>query len=60
MVFDLNYQYLISNPSYTKPKYFYIFHPYSNSVPDLLTLVYLIEDACMKLKHTKISENVTR
>ena len=42
---------------YAKHKYFRIFHRYSNLLPDLTMVEYIISDACMKLKRTKISEN---
>ena len=37
-----------------------IFTFYSNSLADLLMLVYLVIEACMKLKRTKISEDIAQ
>ena len=38
--------------------FFYIFPRHSNSIADLLVLVYLIIEACMKLKRIKISKDI--
>ena len=58
MVFNLNHQHIVSSLSYAKHKYFYIFSRFSNSLADLLMLVYLIVEACMKLLRTKILEEI--
>ena len=46
-----------SQACHMQNKYFHIFHRYSNSLPDLLMVIYLIIEARMKLKRTKITEN---
>ena len=46
---------MISSLPYAKHKYFYIFSRYSNLLADLLMMVFLIHEACMKVKRTKIS-----
>ena len=57
-VFNLDHQHFVSSLPYAKPTYFYIFPRYSNSLPNLLMLVYLIIETCMKLKRIKISEDI--
>ena len=54
MVLNLNHQHFVSRLSYAKHKYFYIFPRYANSLADLPRLVYLLLNAYMKLKRTKI------
>ena len=58
MVLHPNYQHFVSCQSYTKHKYVYIFLQYLNSLADLLMLVYLIIESCMKLKRTKILKDI--
>ena len=58
MVFNLNHLHFVSRLSYAKHKYFYIFPRYSNLLAALLNLVYLIIEVYMKLKRTKISEDM--
>ena len=58
MVFKLNHQQFFSSLSYAKFKYFYIFPRHSNSLDDLVMVVYLIIEPCMKLKLTLISEDI--
>ena len=58
MVLNLTHQHFDSRLSYAKQKYFYIFPRHSNSLTDLPRLMYLIIDACMKLKRTIIAENI--
>ena len=58
MIFNLNQQHFVPSLPNVKHKYFYIFPPYSNSLADLLRLVYLIIEACMILKRTENSEDI--
>ena len=45
MAFNVNNEHLVSSLSYAKHKYF---HGYSNSLADLLMLIFLINEECMK------------
>ena len=58
MVFNLNHQNFGFSLPYAKHKYLYIFPRHSNSLANLLLLESLINEARMKLKRTKISEDI--
>ena len=58
MVININYHHFVSSLPYAKHKYICIFPLYSNSLVDLLMLVYLVIEACMKLKSIKRSEDI--
>ena len=53
MVFNVNRHYLVSNQSYAKQKYFHMFHQCSNLVDDSLMRMSMINEVCLKVKHTK-------
>ena len=57
MTFNLNHQHFVSSLPYAKHKYFCIFPGYSNSLADLQMGVYIIIEACMKLKRINIPED---
>ena len=60
MVFNLNHQHLVSSLSCAKQKYFLYFFLGTQILADLLMLVYLIIEACIKLKRSTFSENIAR
>ena len=59
MIFNLN-SHLVSRFSYAKYICFYIFLWYSSSLRDLLMLISLINEVCIKLKSAKMLENYYR
>ena len=60
MVLNLNHPHLSLDCHMKNTNIFTFFSRYSNSFADLLRLVYLIIEACMKLKPTKISGDIAQ
>ena len=55
---NLNHKHFAYSLSYAKHKYFYIFPRYSNSLADLLVLVYLIIEVRKKWKRIEFQKTL--